>query len=791
MGWWVHPCKPEDKSPYLNNGAHGASTKLDTIQKWWLRWPDALIGIATGPSGLIVIDLDVKDGKDGVATWTALGGDLTAARHRTPSGGYHLVYRRSPDLTFTERNNWRPGIDIKAATGYVIAPPSTGYQLVEDWTFTDPPGWLLDLLAKPAPKPRANWDELTGLLNQEGFRNDAWVKLCGSLARLNRRNLDSYTTAWQARAVPEEYGGESHDRLEAAAKRIWGYEQEKVTQEPGPDEGWLSGMDGRLYTVIGKDDKAHKAECSNFDPIVKRIGISDDIRLWEVDIHGDDHLLLASTLTGPRFQEWLAVRGLILWQQGGQPGEYARVPMHTRLAAYLNSQAAPEVPVVTWLGDHGVSFVHHGGVFGPGEYMCHPRLKNWAPFNYGTVDEDTALGLLREVLTWQEPEVAAVFGAWWAACFIKGQIKARSSLFPIMAIQGASEAGKTNGFFDAMTRLNGSKLGPGGYTGAALRDYSSANRNGIVWTDDQDNIDPELLRKATSEESMSFKGPDKLTQEVRNILAPLVISGEAFFMLDEKAMQDRCVVLAPTSPKDRMVNGRLQWDDVLETYAAWDRDFSQVAGTLAQIARRQVGLVAQLRDLRVGSGRHGEKLAVLRVGARVLAAMVEDETWVELVDAWCGAQHPTENADVLVNRWIPAALREAVRTYAGMPKNAIGAPTVFVDEGGRVWFSEGFLVDWLERKERSRWGGASTLHQAVREQVRSLGGMERKRMWTTRRDKAGTRGSQHTYVGLTRVLSERVLDGIWCDPGCTPETLDISDGTATGATGATVPRLDL
>ena len=51
----------------------GAAT-IDEAQicKWWKRWPEAMPAFPTGePSGIAVLDLDRKDGKDGVeAYWS-------------------------------------------------------------------------------------------------------------------------------------------------------------------------------------------------------------------------------------------------------------------------------------------------------------------------------------------------------------------------------------------------------------------------------------------------------------------------------------------------------------------------------------------------------------------------------------------------------------------------------------------------------------------------------------------------------------------------------------------------
>jgi len=47
----------------LAHGHNNATRDPDLIQRWWTRWPDANIGVATGQiSGFVVIDVDPRNG---------------------------------------------------------------------------------------------------------------------------------------------------------------------------------------------------------------------------------------------------------------------------------------------------------------------------------------------------------------------------------------------------------------------------------------------------------------------------------------------------------------------------------------------------------------------------------------------------------------------------------------------------------------------------------------------------------------------------------------------------------
>jgi hypothetical protein len=141
-GWPVFPCSPVDKTPLVKNGFKDASTDPKEICAWWRQWPDAMIGVPTGPRTAFVIDLDPKEQPAGAmlrGLAKFCGGVLPAAWIcRTQSGGYH-VYFAHPHLSDGRKlgnrtNLFRhiPGVDavikchvdVRGEGGYVIVPPS-------------------------------------------------------------------------------------------------------------------------------------------------------------------------------------------------------------------------------------------------------------------------------------------------------------------------------------------------------------------------------------------------------------------------------------------------------------------------------------------------------------------------------------------------------------------------------------------------------------------------------------------------------------------------------------------
>jgi hypothetical protein len=106
----------------------GASSDPIVIADWFRQWPDARLGLPAGEHNRIsVIDVDVKGGKDGVASLAALGFPdieaMTPVRVRTPSGGWHLYFRYDPRLKNTV-SKIGDGLDVRTERGLVMAPGS-------------------------------------------------------------------------------------------------------------------------------------------------------------------------------------------------------------------------------------------------------------------------------------------------------------------------------------------------------------------------------------------------------------------------------------------------------------------------------------------------------------------------------------------------------------------------------------------------------------------------------------------------------------------------------------------
>ncbi len=129
-GFYVFPVDGKRPHAILGNagGYHHATLDPAQISAWWGTAPDAGIGIALAPSRLVCLDVDVSDGKPGMASLSALAAsvpeiDACSLVARTGSGGLHLLWRATDDIARTRRAAYRPGLDL-LSDGYIVAAPS-------------------------------------------------------------------------------------------------------------------------------------------------------------------------------------------------------------------------------------------------------------------------------------------------------------------------------------------------------------------------------------------------------------------------------------------------------------------------------------------------------------------------------------------------------------------------------------------------------------------------------------------------------------------------------------------
>ena len=762
QGAYVFPLPPGGKNP----GDLGIKWKDGWIAKGRNPWPQLAsaqfdaegLWLATGQiSKRVVLDIDKPEAGD---YWRdKIGADIFDSALRVTTGkGYHLHFRIPDD----DEREWAChsdndlGYDLRGDGGGVVVPPSVHVSgRVYEWAG----GKLLDVpeaLRHPTRKSDSNvksldrarekrtpGSTLTGLLAdppREGGRNNWLTKVGGHLAKLWPGPMeDAYLQLMQ-------YIGQSlldpmdEGEIAKTAESVWDREKSHATDLPHePESGWLAGRDGKLYTRRkGEDGNIYAVEWADFDIQARRVVQEQEERVFYVDIETAHTTYLNEPLRAEvlgninRLNVWLAAHhiGIV-----GHPQDLCKVAYGTRLVRYLLAQNPEMGQTAEHYGQQeDGSFLTPDGLIEGGGVVPHrtavpaAHLSGWVNYHYGTCPKDEAVGVLREVLTFQEETTASVFGAWWTMSILKGRYPA--SLFPFMLLEAGSESGKTTGFFAMMVALAGSKDGPGQHTPASFRDAVAAHRNGIAWLDDLTDVSGgqvvDIIRQATSEGTRGKKGNDSKKTERVSLLSPILVSGEGSgTMMSEKAMHDRAVKLSFESPKGRRSlrdPDRAQWDDVVALaarYGGHTGGLTAVAGTLvAQVLSEapRLSLLASLRP--EGAGRHADKMAIIRMGARILAAVTGDESHIERVDVWVESQTDTGAANLAVNEIIPWVLRTDL-----MPTSPRGKrPAYYNAKTATVWVHVGTLADrWHDRHSLSARERQLGTEAAIETELKAIG----------------------------------------------------------------------
>lgn len=177
-GWHVHPLRPGAKGSALHgersctgrgpcSRGHAkweqrATTDPERIERTWATGAFN-VGIATGPSHLVIVDLDIPKGKDsadapcGATNFQALcerAGAPWPATYtvRTPSGGLHLYFHTAHHLPSTA-GTLADRIDTRAWGGNIVAAgshtPQGAYTVDVDCPAAVLPEWLHTLLQAP------------------------------------------------------------------------------------------------------------------------------------------------------------------------------------------------------------------------------------------------------------------------------------------------------------------------------------------------------------------------------------------------------------------------------------------------------------------------------------------------------------------------------------------------------------------------------------------------------------------------------------------------------------------
>ena len=255
MGFRVFPVPENGKKPSLKRWPEQATLNSRAIRDWWRASPNANVAIACGlESNLFVIDVDVKNGKEGLRSLEELEerfGPFHTMKVRTPSEGFHLYFAAPRSNPLKNSTELLPGIDIKTERGCVIAPPSVidsrPYKWIGDCDTRQalPEGLLEHLSAQSGTASRGSGaqGEACGLTGaHQGRRNDSAFQYARSLREKGNSKEEALVLVLEMakKCTPPLEAGEASRTVESAFK---GFRKEQSTQVQAIDANDLATSD--------------------------------------------------------------------------------------------------------------------------------------------------------------------------------------------------------------------------------------------------------------------------------------------------------------------------------------------------------------------------------------------------------------------------------------------------------------------------------------------------------------------------------------------------------------------
>jgi hypothetical protein len=257
-GWHVFPCVPRNKKPLVPGGFHAAANDETQIRAWWAKWPDANVGIATGASGLCVLDID--HGLRGVDQLARLmdvaqiPATYAVRTGRRPEFGAQLYFAGSDLRSIPWKFDSYSG-DIRCATGYVMAAGSV-----------HPSGELYEQLPGPAipveipafvRNLKADRPELKDDEPITVARNNALTSIAGRLRNmgLSADALELVLLQQNADRCSPPLPEEEVKRIAANASKWELPRSPEIVLGRKPDRGAYPGIRGEQDDAIPRDSE--------------------------------------------------------------------------------------------------------------------------------------------------------------------------------------------------------------------------------------------------------------------------------------------------------------------------------------------------------------------------------------------------------------------------------------------------------------------------------------------------------------------------------------------------------
>ncbi|MCZ4301341.1 bifunctional DNA primase/polymerase [Microbacterium oxydans] len=279
-GFYVFPLTRTGKFLQGFSWDREATRSRRQIREWWASDPRQRIGVHCGRSGIVVVDLDRKHGKDGFASLKAAGVTLPRTFNYTSRSGQgeHHIYRAPAgvQLTIDRDLNGMPGVDIRSGIGMIAY---NGPELGKRPRLAPAPEWAL-------VHKKDGWDydmaDLEAWLDAEGTATDSKQKARAAKARrkatifpedgITEPELLNWVTPLVSGLM---WGGGRREAYEAARARY---------TNDYPDPKYLIHFDRAWAKAITRVEADRQGSRAPIKPKAKRTGKGSGRELVLVDL---------------------------------------------------------------------------------------------------------------------------------------------------------------------------------------------------------------------------------------------------------------------------------------------------------------------------------------------------------------------------------------------------------------------------------------------------------------------------------------------------------------------------
>lgn len=305
----------------------------EQLRGWFTSKTTHGLATATGHiSGQVVLDVDSDQGFEALLT---RGFDLPPTLQvRTPRGGSHF-YFEDPGLV---TRNFAGGtrscplhkVDFRGTGGYVVAPPTPGYEYVEPLPLAPMPNWLR-CLAIPG------WSFVHKAITrskESGARNDAGLWLACQLrdARFSQAAAEPLLCAY-AKAV-RDTGSHTYTNQEAVATLASAYSRSPRKQPSSSQQ--RESKNEQIATLAEEIELFHSSDQEAFATVPK----ASHSETWP--LHSQE------------FQRWLSYK---LYKQTGKVPSSSRTNDILRVLEGQALFSSPEIPVQLRVAEHNGGIV--------------------------------------------------------------------------------------------------------------------------------------------------------------------------------------------------------------------------------------------------------------------------------------------------------------------------------------------------------------------------------------------------------------------------------------------------